>query len=51
MPRSCGTTSAEKRVYTGSDDVDPRQIVADGYDRIAERYAEWSNEEVVDARA
>jgi len=27
---------------------DPRRIVADGYDRIAERYAQWSRDEVVD---
>jgi SAM-dependent methyltransferase len=27
---------------------DPRRIVADGYDRIAERYARWTAEEVVD---
>ena len=27
---------------------DPRRVVADGYDQIAERYAQWSREEVVD---
>ena len=30
------------------DGQDPRRIVADGYDRIAERYARWTSEEVVD---
>jgi len=31
---------------------DPRRIVAEGYNQIAERYAQWSREEVVDpARA
>jgi SAM-dependent methyltransferase len=28
---------------------DPRRIVADGYNRMAERYAWWSRDEVVDA--
>jgi SAM-dependent methyltransferase len=27
---------------------DPRQVVADGYNRIAERYAQWTREELVD---
>ena len=27
---------------------DPRRLVADGYNRIAERYAQWTREEVVD---
>ena len=27
---------------------DPRRIVAESYDRIAERYAQWSQDEVVD---
>ena len=27
---------------------DPRRIVADGYNRVAERYAQWSRDEVVD---
>ena len=27
--------------------VDPRQIVAEGYDRIAERYAEWAYHELI----
>jgi SAM-dependent methyltransferase len=26
----------------------PRQVVADGYNRIAERYAQWTREEIVD---
>lgn len=29
-------------------DADPRRIVAEGYDRIAERYATWSVRDVVD---
>lgn len=28
--------------------ADPRQIVAEGYDRIAERYAQWARDEVID---
>jgi nicotinamidase-related amidase len=28
---------------------DPRRVVADGYDRIAERYLQWSEHEVADA--
>jgi SAM-dependent methyltransferase len=28
--------------------TDPRRVVADGYDRVAERYARWTAEEVVD---
>ena len=28
---------------------DPRRIVADGYNRIAERYAQWIRDDVVDA--
>lgn len=31
-----------------SSQADPRQIVAQGYDRIAERYAQWTSHEVVD---
>jgi SAM-dependent methyltransferase len=27
---------------------DPRQVVADGYNRIAERYAQWTRDEVID---
>jgi SAM-dependent methyltransferase len=27
---------------------DPRRVVADGYNRIAERYAQWSRDEVLD---
>src|SRR5437667_25806 len=28
--------------------VDPRRIVAEGYDRIAERYAQWTANDVID---
>src|SRR5437879_2276437 len=31
-----------------TEQADPRQIVADGYDRIAERYADWATDDVVD---
>src|SRR5437016_1577415 len=31
-----------------TDPIDPRRIVADRYDRIADRYARWSAEAVVD---
>src|SRR5713226_9137896 len=31
-----------------TEQTDPRQIVADGYDRIAERYARWCSADVVD---
>ncbi len=30
---------------------DPREVVARGYDRIAERYAEWARDEVDDTVA
>lgn len=32
------------------DAVDPKRIVADGYDRIAERYAAWSGQDEDDPR-
>jgi SAM-dependent methyltransferase len=31
-----------------TDRTDPRRIVAEGYDRIAERYARWAHHKVVD---
>jgi 2-polyprenyl-3-methyl-5-hydroxy-6-metoxy-1,4-benzoquinol methylase len=31
-----------------SKDLDRRQIVAEGYDRIAERYAEWGQHNTID---
>src|SRR5712691_4675957 len=31
-----------------TEQADPRQIVADGYDRIAERYADWVTDDVLD---
>src|SRR5690349_7854397 len=33
---------------SGRDALDPRRVVAEGYDRIADRYAEWSTSDVVD---
>jgi SAM-dependent methyltransferase len=41
---------AEWRALTarGIGSRDPRRIVADGYNRIAERYAQWTRDEVID---
>src|ERR1035437_825760 len=30
------------------DQIDPRRVVANGYDRIAERYARWVTDDVID---
>src|SRR5262249_21439621 len=45
--RSARMTNAEAPAQR-EEPVDPRRVVAEGYDRMAERYAQWAYHEIVD---